>query len=460
MSHRRILAVLIAVGLTTVGAAPAFAADGAGPITGIGGKCLDASTVTRVQIRTCTGGAAQQWTAATDGSIRNAGRCLDVVGASTANGAAVQTFACNGTGAQRWTATAGQLVNATSGKCLDTVNRSSADGTPLQIWACSGGTNQQWTIAPTTPAPASGPCPTGGVFGNPLPAPTLAATKIKDGFNFLEGPLWDAATQTLLLTNMHDGTGAQNVQPSDILRFTAPGTFETFIANAGSNGLAISPDGSTILAATHDQRSVSSYRLADRVRGVVAQSYQGHAFNSPNDLTVAADGTVYFTDPDFQRAGRADEMSGKTGVFRVRDGVVTLIDDTIREPNGIELSPDGRTLYVGGNATGKIYQWPVNADGSTGARRDFAALAGTDGGTIDCAGNVYQITYGDGKVHVFSPAGVALGTISAGVNATNAAFGGADRQTLYITSGRPSTGGNTGNFGLYSIHLNVPGWPY
>jgi gluconolactonase len=259
---------------------------------------------------------------------------------------------------------------------------------------------------------------------------------------------------------MHDGTGAQNVQPSDILRFTAPGTFETFIPNAGSNGLAISPDGSTILAATHDQRSVSSYRLADRVRGVVAQSYQGHAFNSPNDLTVAADGTVYFTDPDFQRANRGDEMSGKTGVFRVKNGVVTLIDDTIREPNGIELAPDGHTLYVGGNATGKIYQWPVNADGSTGARRDFAALAGTDGGTIDCAGNVYQVTYGDGKVHVFSPAGVALGTISAGVNATNAAFGGVDRQTLFITSGRPSTGGNTGNFGLYSIHLNVPGWPY
>jgi gluconolactonase len=147
-------------------------------------------------------------------------------------------------------------------------------------------------------------------------------------------------------------------------------------------------------------------------------------------------------------------MSGKTGVFRVKDGVVTLIDDTIRQPNGIELSPDGHTLYVGGNATGKIYQYPVNADGSVGARRDFAALSGTDGGTIDCAGNVYQATYGDGKIHVFSPTGAALGTISAGANATNAAFGGPDRQTLFITSGSPA------NFGLYSVHLNVPGWPY
>jgi gluconolactonase len=153
-------------------------------------------------------------------------------------------------------------------------------------------------------------------------------------------------------------------------------------------------------------------------------------------------------------------MSGRTGVFRVTNGVVTLIDDTIQEPNGIELSPDGRTLYVGGNATGKIYKYPVNPDGGTGPRSDFASLGGTDGGTVDCAGNVYQITYGDGKVHAISPTGQSLGTISAGRNATNIAFGGSDRRTLFITSGVPSTGGDRGNFGLYGVRLNVPGWPY
>ena len=102
----------------------------------------------------------------------------------------------------------------------------------------------------------------------------------------------------------------------------------------------------------------------------------------------------------------------------------------------------------------------MNADGSTGTRDDFASLGGTDGGTIDCAGNVYQVTYGDGVVHVYSPSGQALGTISAGPNATNAAFGGADGQTLYITSGIPSSGGGSGNFALYGARLNVPGWPY
>ncbi|RCG27122.1 SMP-30/gluconolactonase/LRE family protein [Sphaerisporangium album] len=316
------------------------------------------------------------------------------------------------------------------------------------------------TTSPVPPRPGVGPCVPGTTYGNPLPSPTVTAAKIRDGFNFLEGPVWDATTQTLLVSNMYDGTGPQGVQPADILRYTAPNTFDMFIAGAGSNGLALSRDGGSILAATHDQRSVSSVRLPDKVRGVVAANYQGKAFNSPNDLTVGADGTVYFTDPNFQRANRPDQMSGRTSVFRVKNGVVSLIDDTISQPNGIVLSPDGRTLYVGGNGTGKVYKWPVNADGSTGARSDFASLNGSDGATIDCAGNLYQVSYNDGKVHVFSPAGVELGTISAGTNSTNAAFGGPDGRTLFITSGTASRGGNTGNFGLYSVRLNVPGWPY
>jgi gluconolactonase len=461
----RLLAVASAVVAVTAFGATAAQAAATGAITGIGGKCLDvtggASTNgTRVQLWSCNGNASQQWTAADDGSIRALGKCLDVAGASTANGAKVQVYDCNGTAAQQWTASAGRLVNAGSGKCLDATGASSVDGTLLQIWTCGTGSNQLWTLPTTGTTPPGGPCPS-GPFGNPLPSSTLTATKIKDGYNFLEGPVWDAASQTLLLTNMHDGSGAQNVQSSDILRFTPSTTsFAPFIANSGSNGLALSRDGKSIIAATHDQRSVSAYDLATKQRATLAANYQGHLFNSPNDVTVGPDGTVYFTDPDFQRADRPDQMSGHTDVFRVKGGVVSLIDDSIREPNGIELSPDGRTLYVGGNATGKIYKYPVNTDGSTGARSDFASLAGTDGGTVDCAGNIYQVTFSDGRIHVFSPAGQALGTISAGQNTTNAAFGGPDGRTLYITSGSPSSGGDTGNYALYSIRLNVPGWPY
>ncbi|HEX5121202.1 MAG TPA: ricin-type beta-trefoil lectin domain protein [Pseudonocardiaceae bacterium] len=123
-----------------------------GQITGLAGKCVDvaaASTAngTQIQLFTCNGTGAQQWTVGTDGTLRALGKCMDVTAAGTVNGTKVQLFDCNGTGAQQWTHTASnQLVNPASGKCLDATGPSSADGTPLQIWTCTGGTNQSWII--------------------------------------------------------------------------------------------------------------------------------------------------------------------------------------------------------------------------------------------------------------------------------------------------------------------------
>ncbi|HYN97487.1 MAG TPA: SMP-30/gluconolactonase/LRE family protein [Pilimelia sp.] len=309
-------------------------------------------------------------------------------------------------------------------------------------------------VVPRADAAIGSPCVPGTAYGNPLPATAVTATAIRTGFPFLEGPVWHAASGTLLLSEMRNATGREAVQPASVLRFTPPATVETFIAQSGSNGLALSPDGSTLLAATHDQRTVSSYRLSDGGRGVVAANFGGRRFNSPNDLTVRADGTVYFTDPSFQRGNRADEQGRRTGVYRVKDGVVSLVDGTLAQPNGIVLSPDERTLYVGGGGSNAIYAYPVAADGSTGARRTFASVRSPDGATVDCAGNIYWASYNDGRVHVFDPAGRVLGTIAAGRNATNAAFGGADGRTLYVTAG------TAGNFGLYSVRLNVPGSPF
>jgi beta-glucanase (GH16 family) len=124
---------------------------GGGPIHGYGGKCVDVAGAnsangTQIQLYTCNGTAAQQWTVGTDGTIRALGKCMDVTGAGTANGTKVQLYDCNGTNAQNWTRSGTQLINAGSGKCLDATGVSSADGTPLQIWTCSGGANQQWTV--------------------------------------------------------------------------------------------------------------------------------------------------------------------------------------------------------------------------------------------------------------------------------------------------------------------------
>jgi gluconolactonase len=306
------------------------------------------------------------------------------------------------------------------------------------------------------PGAPPGVCPADSDYGPPLAATATTALRLAGGRAFLEGPVWLADRGQLLVSEMAAATGPQRVQPSTILRYT-PGmtAAETAIAGSGSNGLALSPDGQSIVAATHDQRSVSRYRLADSAREAVAADFNGAAFNSPNDLTIRSDGVVYFTDPDFQRGARADAMNGRTSVFRVAGDAVALVDDSLREPNGIALSPDGGTLYVGAYGENTIYRYPVRADGSTGARTEFAAVGGPDGATVDCAGNVYWASGADGLVHVFSPAGAELGTIAAGgKGTTNVAFGGDDRQTLFITSGP------TGDSGIYGVHLGVPGYPY
>ncbi|MEV6932312.1 ricin-type beta-trefoil lectin domain protein [Dactylosporangium sp. NPDC051485] len=121
-----------------------------GQITGYGSKCVDVAGAssangTKIQLYTCNGSTAQQWTVGTDGTLRALGKCLDVAAASSANGTKVQLYDCNGTAAQQWVAgTDGSLQSL--GKCLDATGPSSADGTQLQIWACSGAANQRWTL--------------------------------------------------------------------------------------------------------------------------------------------------------------------------------------------------------------------------------------------------------------------------------------------------------------------------
>ncbi|MGV9370542.1 glycosyl hydrolase family 18 protein [Micromonospora tulbaghiae] len=123
-----------------------------GPITGIGGACVDvaaASTAngTAIQLYGCNGTAAQSWNVAGDGTLRALGKCLDVTSAGTANGTKIQLWDCNGTGAQVWQAQSnGTLRNPASGRCLDATGNSSANGTRLQIWDCFGGANQVWRL--------------------------------------------------------------------------------------------------------------------------------------------------------------------------------------------------------------------------------------------------------------------------------------------------------------------------
>ena len=124
----------------------------AGKITGYEGLCLDdrsASTAdyNPVQVYTCNGTNAQQWTVGSNGTLQTLGKCLDVDAAGTANGTKVDLYDCNGTGAQTWTHQSnGELLNPQSGKCLDDTGYGTS-GTQVQIWTCADTSNQQWNIA-------------------------------------------------------------------------------------------------------------------------------------------------------------------------------------------------------------------------------------------------------------------------------------------------------------------------
>ena len=122
-----------------------------GPITGYEGLCLDdrsASTANYnpIQVYTCNGTNAQQWTVESSNTLEVLGKCLDVYAAGTANGTTVDLYACNGTGAQTWVPQSnGELINPNSGKCLDDTGYGGS-GTQVQIWACADTSNQQWKL--------------------------------------------------------------------------------------------------------------------------------------------------------------------------------------------------------------------------------------------------------------------------------------------------------------------------
>jgi len=288
-------------------------------------------------------------------------------------------------------------------------------------------------------------CPASRSAGNPLPAGT-AATLVRDGFGFLEGPVWLESRGVLLFSDMDFAASDEEGPPSRMVALRPPMQFDVFAEHANSNGLALDADGD-VLACSHDVQDLTRVDRADGTRSPLELRYMGQHFNSPNDLTVRSDGTIYFTDPDWQLGPRASEI-GATGVYRVDpSGAVWRVDDQLEQPNGIALSPDERTLYVG-SAGDDVLAYPVAIDGTVGEREVFASPGASDGMAVDCAGDLY-VTSGS-AVHVYSPDGNSLGQIDVAGQPSNAAFGDADRRTLYITAGDA----------LYAIRLAIPGLSY
>ena len=273
---------------------------------------------------------------------------------------------------------------------------------------------------------------------------------VAEGYRRTEGPTWLTAEQTLLFSDIPANT---------IYELTPPNTIAVFRADSGnSNGLDSDVDG-LLLAAEHGTRRLSR-TLRDGTIVTVASEYLCDPLNSPNDIAVRSDGTIYFTDPP-HGIDPTERVLDFNGVFRVDPaGALTAEWEGAKSenPNGLVLSPDESILYVGVDSTLRVMAFDVNPDGSLSGERTFVdGLIFPDGMAIDSGGNLYATAIGG--VWVYDPEGSLWGIIEVpgGRRPYNCAFGGDDARTLYITAGFAGPLDDADGGALYEVRLVHPG---
>ncbi|MEG5018362.1 MULTISPECIES: SMP-30/gluconolactonase/LRE family protein [unclassified Microcoleus] len=264
--------------------------------------------------------------------------------------------------------------------------------------------------------------------------------KLASNFQFIEGPIWHP-----------DGFLLFSDIPANIIyKFGSNQQVEVFRRPSGkANGNTLDKE-NRLLTGEHENRRVSRTEKDGKVI-TLADRYEGKRLNSPNDLVVKSDGSIYFTDPSYGVSKEQEEL-GFYGVYRLApDGKLTLLVKDLVLPNGIAFSPDEQKLYVNNSEAGYIAVFDVKPDGTVTNQQLFAELKDAsqrgvpDGLKVDVEGNVYST--GPGGVWIFSPDGKLLGKISVPETATNLAWGESDRKTLYIT----------GSTSLYRIRLKIAG---
>jgi gluconolactonase len=271
--------------------------------------------------------------------------------------------------------------------------------------------------------------------------------RIADGFTWVEGPVWHKQGGYLLFSDIpanavykwKSGEGTSVYLKSSGYSGTTPFAGK----EPGSNGLTFDAQGRLVLC-RHGDRQIG--RLESNGTIVpLADRYDGHKINSPNDLVFKSNGDLYFTDPPFGLPQAFDDSSKAPlqGVYRLsKDGKLTLLIHDIKAPNGIAFSPDEKTLYVS-DVDPKRAAWlayDVKADGTVMNVRVFFDATrwrkdpffGPDGFKVDRQGNIFGAR--PGGLSVIAPDGTLLGTIETGQPTSNVAWG-EDGQTLFITGG-------------------------
>jgi gluconolactonase len=317
-------------------------------------------------------------------------------------------------------------------------------GLALAVAACSPAANEQDSKPAAAPAPAV--TATGVERFDPaidaIIKPGEVPVAIAGGFRFVEGPLWlgDRLRFSDLMDNklyeLVDGGEARLIMDkSGGLDQMAPDSFQ------GSNGLIVDRDGS-VLMMQHGARRI--VRLDDDLKlSVFLDKVDGKRLNSPNDMTFAPDGALWFTDPPYGLVGQdkdpAKEMTFNA-VWRHAGGKTVAVITDLPRPNGIGFSPDGKKLYISNCEPDMFVNvYDVNADGTVSNGRRFISYPAPnpidvpDGLKVDSAGNVW--TSGPGGIRIITPEGKVLGQLKTPDRAqSNLVWGGPDLKTLYIMS--------------------------
>lgn len=266
--------------------------------------------------------------------------------------------------------------------------------------------------------------PFSSVLGQQIIKDEVKLEKITEGYQFTEGPVWHSSGY-LLFSDIPANTVYQWKPGEEATEYLKP--------SGESNGLTFDQKGRLLLA-QHDG-AVSRLYEGNELETIV-DSYNGQRLNSPNDLVVKSDESIYFTDPPFGVSDEDKELN-VNGVYRYSqdEGLQLLIDDFDR-PNGIVFSPDEERLYVNDTSHNHIRVFEVAEDGSLSGGEIFATMeaegdGAADGMKVDTEGNLFST--GPGGLWIFSPEGKLLQQVDT-PRITNLAWGGAKGSTLFMTA--------------------------
>ncbi len=276
--------------------------------------------------------------------------------------------------------------------------------------------------------------------------PGATVTRLATDLGFLEGPVWDKARGVLVFSDIPNNELKQWTAKDGVTTLRTPSQ------NANGNTFDLMGN---LLTCEHSGRRVAILPVGGRWTTLV-DAFEGKKLNSPNDVVVKSDGTIWFTDPEYglktnpTTKQKEDKQQAGNYVFRhdPRTRKTTAVVKDFVQPNGLAFSPDEQRLYIADSGAPRhIRVFEVARDGTLGAGRVFCTIdkGGPDGIRVDKDGRVWS-SAGDG-VQIFAANGERIGKILVAESPANLCFGGADGKTLFITARKS----------LYSVPVLITG---